>query len=45
MEMIRSSNELQKHWDKYRSEFDYAKDITFEDTCDSVVKIMNTIVK
>ncbi len=45
MEMISSSNELQKHWDKYRSEFDYAKDITFAYTCDSVVKIMNTIVK
>lgn len=43
MKMIRESSELSNHWDKYRREFEYAKEINFEDTCDSIETIMNRI--
>lgn len=33
---IRESDTLRKLWEKYRREYDYAKDISFEDTCNTV---------
>lgn len=33
MEMVQSSQVLQKEWQKYQRTFDYAKDILFEDVC------------
>jgi predicted nucleotidyltransferase component of viral defense system len=39
---IRNSSEMQNFWSNYQKEFDYAKDISFEETCDMVLKIMDT---
>ena len=40
---IRNSDILRKQWNKYRMEYDYAKDISFDDTCNAVQKIMNEL--
>ena len=41
---IRNSDILRKQWNKYRMEYDYAKDISFDDTCNSIQTIMNEIM-
>lgn len=43
LHMIRSSNQLRNHWEKYRKDFEYARDIRFDDTCDSINEIMKQI--
>jgi predicted nucleotidyltransferase component of viral defense system len=40
---IQASRQMQGFWEKYRKEFDYAKDITFDDACKSVVRIMDAL--
>lgn len=42
---IRSSEHLQGFWKKYQHDFDYAKDISFDDTCDTIQHIMDIIMK
>ena len=41
---IRNSDILRKHWNKYRMEYDYAKDISFDDTCNTIFMIMQKIM-
>lgn len=41
---IRDNPQMQNLWKKYQKNFDYAKDITFEDTCNSVKYIMDYIM-
>ena len=43
MKDIRQSDALRRLWDKYRREYDYAKDITFDDTCETIKTIMDAI--
>jgi len=40
MENIQSNQSLQNFWSRYQKEFNYAKDITFENTCNAVLEIM-----
>ena len=40
---IRSSEQLNTFWKKYQKEFNYAKDITFDDVCDTIQKIMQKL--
>ena len=40
---IRESKQLREFWKKYQRTFDYAKDISFDDACDSVQCIMDSI--
>ena len=40
---IRRSVQLNQRWEKYRNEFLYAKDISFEDVCHSIRSILLTI--
>jgi hypothetical protein len=40
---IKVNQQMQGFWEKYRKEFNYAKDISFEDTCDTVLLIMKSI--
>lgn len=40
---IRNSRELQAFWTKYQKEYDYANDISFEDTCNTIEQIMAQI--
>ncbi len=41
---ISNSDVLRKQWDKYMREYEYARDIPFEDTCNTIQTIMNTIM-
>ena len=35
---------MQKQWDNYQEDFEYATDIVFEDTCDTVVWLMDLLM-
>lgn len=43
MEDIRESDQLRKLWNNYTHEYDYAKGISFDDTCNTVQTIMDAI--
>lgn len=43
IEEIRNNEQMQTFWKKYQKDFDYAKDISFDDVCNSVLQIMNLI--
>lgn len=45
MQEIRKSDTLRRQWNKYSREYDYAKEISFDDTCDAIRKIMDEIIK
>lgn len=40
---IRGNPRMKKFWLHYQKEFDYAKTISFDDTCDMVLKIKDTL--
>ncbi|MBP6491580.1 MAG: nucleotidyl transferase AbiEii/AbiGii toxin family protein [Clostridia bacterium] len=44
VDSIRNSSEMQDFWTNYQKEFDYAKDVSFDETCDMVLKIMKIII-
>ena len=44
MNDIRESDALRKLWEKYRRDYAYAKDISFDDTCDTIQMIMDTVI-
>ena len=44
MDTVRNSEIIQRQWDNYQKDFEYATDITFEDTCDAVVKLMDNLM-
>lgn len=44
LKAIRESNTLRKQWEKYTHEYDYAKGITFEETCNTIEAIMVSIM-
>lgn len=44
IQVIRASNEMRQRWLKYQKDFDYAKDINFEDICDVVLVITNQCI-
>lgn len=45
MKEIRESDQLRKLWNKYTREYDYAKDISFDDACNTVQTIMDAIMQ
>ena len=40
---IRESDTLCRLWDKYRRDYDYAKEISFDDTCNTVQTLMTSL--
>lgn len=42
---IRTSRQLQNFWMKYQKDYNYAQNISFDMVCDTVEKIMNTIME
>ena len=44
MREIRESDTLRKLWEKYSREYEYAKDISFDDTCNTIQTIMDAIM-
>lgn len=45
MEVVRKSEVMKRQWNDYRKEFEYASGIEFEDTCDTVISLMNQLSK
>ena len=43
VDSIRNNSGMQNFWSNYQKEFDYAKGVTFEETCDAVVKLLNAL--
>lgn len=43
MKNVKASEVMQRQWHDDRKDFEYAKDIMFEETCDTIVKIMDEI--
>lgn len=44
MDTVKNSEIMQKQWDNYQKDFEYAIDIAFVDTCDVVVKLMDNLM-
>lgn len=44
IEIIRDSSVMKQRWKSYQKDFEYAKDINFEDACDAVLLIMNQCI-
>lgn len=44
MGKIRESDTLHKLWGKYKQQYEYAKDISFDDTCNTIQIIMDTVM-
>lgn len=43
IESVRNSKMMNRQWENYRKEFDYAADIEFGKTCDAVVRVMDGV--
>ena len=43
MQVVRNSSVMNRQWDDYRKDFDYAAEIDFRETCDTVIAIMDRI--
>jgi len=41
---IQSSTTMRGHWEKYQKEYEYALDITFDDTCNSGIWLMDKAI-
>ena len=44
MDIVRNSAIMQKQWESYQRDFEYAADILFKDACDTVVQLMNLLM-
>ena len=40
MNTVRNSEVMMRQWESYRKTFEYAEGITFKETCDAVVRLM-----
>ncbi len=45
IEIIRDSNVMNQRWKNYQKDFDYAKDIEFEEVCDAVFEITDKCIR
>lgn len=43
METVKSSNFMHTQWKTYQTEYEYAAEILFDDTCDTVISVMNSL--
>lgn len=43
MDQVKNSTVMQEQWSRYQKEFDYASDIPFKDTCDTVISVMKSL--
>lgn len=43
MEIISRSTNLKRMWNNYQTQFAYAKDISFEDTCGAINNLLSSI--
>lgn len=45
MDTVRNSEIMQKQWDNYQKDFEYSQDIAFVDACDTVVQLMDLLMR
>lgn len=45
MEMVRNSEAMTRQWKNYQKDFDYAAGIEFKETCDAVIRTMDSLPK
>lgn len=45
MQVVRNSPVMNRQWDDYRKDFEYASGIEFEETCDAIIAIMDLLTK
>lgn len=45
MQVVRNSPVMNRQWDDYRKDFEYAAGIAFEETCDAIITIMDLLAK
>lgn len=43
IDVVRNSDVMIKQWKTYQKDFEYAADISFDEVCDAVVQMMNSI--
>ena len=43
MEVVKNSEVMGKQWDNYQKDFDYAANIEFVKTCDTVIRVMESL--
>ncbi len=43
MDTVKHSEVMQKQWNNYQKDFEYAADVVFEDVCDVVVQLMDDL--
>ncbi len=44
MDTVRNSAIMQRQWDNYQKDFEYAADIAFKDACNTVVQLMDLLM-
>ena len=44
MDTVKNSEIMQKQWDNYRKDFEYAADIAFVDVCNTIVQLMENLM-
>ncbi len=44
MDTVRNSDFMQRQWDNYQKDFEYATDIAFKDACDAIVHLMDLLM-
>ena len=44
MDTVRSSENMQKQWNNYKKDFEYATDINFRDVCGTVLNLMDSLM-
>lgn len=45
MQVVSNSPVMNRQWDDYRKDFEYAAGIAFEETCDAIITIMDLLAK
>ena len=44
MDTVKNSQIMQKQWDNYRKDFEYAAEIAFVDVCDTIAQLMESLM-
>lgn len=45
MDVVKNSEIIQKQWDNYRKDFEYAADIAFVNVCNTIVQLMDNLME
>lgn len=45
LQTIKNSKTMKRYWQNYQSQFDYAKDLDFEDICMNVIQVLDKIIQ